>query len=121
MLWSFVIATTLISLMPGPSMVIIIMNAVDRGLAEAIQTILGVVVADAILLVLVLSGVGAILYASAVAFAVLKWFGVLYLIYLGIAQLRSRVDDAGHTQARQGNAFMQGLCPVPARQVDSLR
>lgn len=37
-----------------------------------------------------------------------RW-DTVYLTYLGIAQLRSRVNDAGHTQARQGNAFMQGL------------
>ncbi len=111
MLWSFIVATTLISLMPGPSMVIIMMTALDRGLAKSIQTILGVVVADAILLLLVLSGLGALLYTSAVAFTALKWLGVAYLIYLGIAQLRSKVeDDSSHAAGdRRTSPFLQGL------------
>lgn len=110
MLWSFIAATTLISLMPGPSMVIIMMTALDRGLTKSIQTILGVVVADAVLLILVLSGLGALLYTSALAFTTLKWLGVVYLIYLGIAQLRSKVEDSGPTGADRRTApFLQGL------------
>jgi len=110
MLWSFIAATTLISLMPGPSMVIIMMTALDRGLTKSIQTILGVVVADAILLLLVLSGLGALLYTSALAFTTLKWLGVAYLIYLGIAQLRSKVEDSGPATADRRTApFLQGL------------
>lgn len=109
MIWSFIVATALITLMPGPSLIVIMMTAIDRGLAKSIQTILGVVVADAILLLLVLSGVGAIIYASAEAFAALKWLGAIYLIYLGVMQLRSRANDRLVKSGAQRNAFLQGL------------
>lgn len=109
MLWSFIVATALITLMPGPSLIVIMMTAIDQGLARSIQTILGAVVADAILLLLVLSGVGAIIYASAEAFAALKWLGAIYLIYLGMMQLRSKENDRRVESGAQRNAFLQGL------------
>ncbi len=79
MLWNFIVATALISLMPGPSLIVIMVSASDRGLSSSIQVILGVVAADAILLMLVFSGIGTILHTSAVAFSVLKWLGVSYV------------------------------------------
>ncbi|NLR74344.1 LysE family translocator [Leeia aquatica] len=109
-LLSFILATTIVSFMPGPSMALIMMHAVDRGFATSVQTSLGAVLADAILLVLALSGVGAILYSSALAFTALKWVGVVYLIWLGIAQLRSPVNtSADQPASKPGNAFLQGL------------
>jgi len=109
MLWSFVIATCVVTLMPGPSMVAVVMNSIQRTLSHGVQTALGVVVADAILLALTLSGIGTLLYASSLAFGVLKWGGVAYLVYSGIKQLRSNVDaEDSQTQAK-GNAFLQGF------------
>ncbi|QNM94712.1 LysE family translocator [Chitinimonas koreensis] len=110
MLLAFIVATTVISLVPGPSMAIIVMNTARRGLPQGIRTIAGAVLADAVLLLVALSGVGALLHASARAFAVLKWLGVAYLLYLGIQQLRSRPAATAAAPARQeGSAFLQGL------------
>jgi threonine/homoserine/homoserine lactone efflux protein len=108
--WHFIVATTLISLMPGPSMIIIMMTTLDHGLFKGTQTILGVIVADAILLALVLSGVGVLLYACAIVFSALKWLGVVYLIYLGIAQLQSKVKEDFHAgSAPRVTPFLQGI------------
>lgn len=109
MLLSFIIATIVVSLMPGPSMVLIIITAVERGLGKAMQTIAGAVLADAILLALTLSGLGAVIHASALAFNVLKWFGVVYLIYLGFMQLKSKVAEDSMQAVPSGNSFLQGL------------
>ncbi|HZW21306.1 LysE family translocator [Noviherbaspirillum sp.] len=109
MLWSFVIATCVVTLMPGPSMVAVVMNSIQRSLAQGVQTALGVVAADAILLALTLSGIGTLLYTSSLAFSVLKWGGVAYLVYCGIRQLRSKVDEADSQAQAKGNAFLQGF------------
>lgn len=109
MLFSFILATCIVTLMPGPSMVAVMMNSVQRGLMQGIQTIAGVVAADAILLALTLSGIGTLLYASSLAFSVLKWGGVAYLVYSGVKQLRSSVDKDSRTDAATGNAFLQGF------------
>jgi len=109
MLWSFVVATTLITLMPGPSLVTILMHAIDRGLGAALLTTLGVVAADAVLLVLAMSGLGALLYSSPLAFGLLKWLGIGYLVYLGVQQLRTPVGDRLHAGKQSDRPFMQGL------------
>jgi len=109
MLWSFVIATCVVTLMPGPSMVAVVMNSIQRSLAQGVQTALGVVAADAILLALTLSGIGTLLYTSSLAFSVLKWGGVAYLVYCGIRQLRSKVDEEDGRAQAKGNAFLQGF------------
>jgi threonine/homoserine/homoserine lactone efflux protein len=107
--WDFIIATALITLMPGPSMLIIMMTAIERGLWRSVLAITGVVLADAILLVLVLSGLGALLYTSALAFTVLKWLGAGYLLYLGWMQLRNAREAALNAATSGSNAFLQGL------------
>ena len=108
MLTGFIVATALVTLMPGPSLIVIVVCAIERGLARSIETILGVVVADAILLGLVLSGIGAIVHASPPAFVLLKWLGALYLIYLGLMQLRGAGERPAEPPKR-ASAFVAGL------------
>ncbi len=59
-------------------------------------------------------GLSAIIAASAVAFSVIKWIGVLYLLWLGVQALRSKGDAflPEDGQARNGNGwgvFRQGV------------
>lgn len=89
MLTTFLLASSVITLMPGPSMILVIMNTIDGGLNKGFQSILGVVCADAILLGVILSGVGTLVASSAIIFNMIKWCGAFYLIYLGIGILRS--------------------------------
>ncbi|ABC30632.1 putative threonine efflux protein [Hahella chejuensis KCTC 2396] len=112
MLLSFIVATALITLAPGPSMLLVIANTLRSGLGQGIYTSLGVVVADAILLCLTVSGLGALVQTSAWAFNLLKWFGVAYLAYLGVRQLCSQPsaeDLSGATEVAKQNPFKQGL------------
>lgn len=109
MLLSFVVATCLITLMPGPSMLLVMMTSIQKNLGAGVKAILGVMVADALLLVLTLSGIGTLLYTSAMAFAVVKWLGAGYLIYLGIKQLRSPVEKSAKDESLSRNPFIQGL------------
>ncbi|OHC45425.1 MAG: threonine transporter RhtB, partial [Pseudomonadales bacterium RIFCSPLOWO2_02_FULL_63_210] len=44
-------------------------------------------------IVIVAAGVGAILAASEVAFGLIKWFGVVYLVYLGYRQWQALPSD----------------------------
>ncbi|WP_020410774.1 LysE family translocator [Hahella ganghwensis] len=117
-MWSgFIVASILITLMPGPSMLIVMMNALQKGIRAGVLASCGVVVADALLLILTLSGIGALLYSSALMFTVVKWCGVGYLVYLGVRQLLSRhsikggsesVSDELDTTLMKGS-FVQGF------------
>lgn len=87
--FAFILATVVVTLLPGPSMLLVIGHTLISGTRKSVATITGVVLADGILLGLSLFGIGTVLYSSAVAFMIMKWIGALYLFYLGIRQWRA--------------------------------
>ncbi|MEO2216094.1 LysE family translocator [Chromobacterium vaccinii] len=106
MIWNFIAATALVTLMPGPSLLLIAGASAQRGWRAGAAVTLGVVLADAILLLAVLGGLGALAREAPVALSCLKWMGAAYLLYLGVAQLRM-AEKAGAVDGRGG--FRRGL------------
>lgn len=106
---SFIIATSLVCLIPGPSIFLVVLNTLQQGLSAGVKTIVGVVIADAILMALTLMGVGSLLYSSAIAFSILKWLGAAYLIYLGISQLRSKSSSVTDVSTASKHPIAQGI------------
>lgn len=98
-LWvSFVLASLVIGLIPGPAVISIIGYAIGSGRRTALASVAGTTVGNLCAMTLSLAGVGALLAASALAFTILKWAGALYLIGLGLLTIwRSR--DTGVTPA----------------------
>jgi threonine/homoserine/homoserine lactone efflux protein len=82
MLLRFFIASVLVTLMPGPSMLIVLYHTARGGLGAGARAIAGVVAADAVLLALAASGLGLLLHISPAALTGLKWAGTVYLIWL---------------------------------------
>ena len=88
-LWlAFAATSTVISLIPGPSVLMVVGQALGRGRRAAFWCILGNVVGGSVLITLSLLGVGTILTASAALFQVVKWAGVLYMTWLGWIRIR---------------------------------
>jgi threonine/homoserine/homoserine lactone efflux protein len=84
-LWlGFVAASIIMGLIPGPGVISIIGYAISSGKKTALSSVAGMAVGNMCAMTLSLAGVGALLAASAIAFAILKWLGALYLIILGI-------------------------------------
>jgi len=86
-LLAFIIANTILTLIPGPSVLLIISQSLTKGMPAALMCILGDLVGGALLMILSLLGVGAILAASATLFTIFKWLGVVYMAYLGYCQI----------------------------------
>jgi len=84
---AFTFASILLTLIPGPSVLLVISQALTKGKNAAIMCILGDMIGTVVLIVLSLLGVGALLATSAVLFQIVKWAGIFYLAYLGISQL----------------------------------
>jgi len=80
----YVLATTLILVIPGPTIILVISQAVAHGRKSVIPLVAGVLLGDFTAMTFSLLGLGAILSASAAIFTIFKWIGALYLIYLGI-------------------------------------
>lgn len=84
-LWStFVAVVVVFALIPGPTVILVIGQAISYGKKSVFPLAAGVVLGDFVAMSLSMLGLGAILATSATLFTILKWFGVAYLIYLGI-------------------------------------
>lgn len=88
-LWTaFVLASTILLLIPGPTVLLVIGYALSEGRRSAFSVLTGVALGDFVAMSLSVIGLGALLAASATAFTVLKWVGAVYLVYLGIMMWR---------------------------------
>ncbi len=94
---AFFVACWLISVSPGAGAISCMAAGLRFGLARAMWNIVGLILGIMFVLTIVAVGLGALLAASAIAFDVVKWLGVAYLIWLGVQQWRAPVHaiDAG--------------------------
>lgn len=81
---AFVAASTSLLLIPGPTVLLVMSYALSQGRQVALATVAGVALGDLIAMSASLAGLGALVFASAMLFAALKWIGAIYLVYLGV-------------------------------------
>ncbi|MEO1349226.1 MAG: LysE family translocator [Cyanobacteria bacterium J06635_15] len=92
-LWfAFVIASALLLIIPGPTVLTVISYALAHGRRANLPLIAAVALGDSTALILSLLGLGALLATSAFWFGIVKWIGGLYILYLGIKLLRAGVS-----------------------------
>ncbi|MDP3816434.1 LysE family transporter [Pseudomonas sp.] len=83
---AFFVACWLISLSPGAGAIASMSAGLQYGFWRGYWNALGLQLGLALQIAIVAAGVGAILAASELAFSLIKWFGVVYLVYLGYRQ-----------------------------------
>jgi homoserine/homoserine lactone efflux protein len=88
---AFFVASWLISISPGAGAVYAMSSGLTHGFRRGYVATVGLILGIWTLMLIVALGVGALLASSSLAFQVIKWFGVAYLLYLGLAQWRSPV------------------------------
>ncbi|PIW08925.1 MAG: threonine transporter RhtB [Comamonadaceae bacterium CG_4_9_14_0_8_um_filter_60_18] len=86
---AFFAASWAISISPGPGAIASMSAGLNHGFKYGYVTIFGLVLGIWTQLAVVGVGLGALIAASATAFTVVKWLGVGYLVWLGIAQWRA--------------------------------
>jgi len=92
-IWAaFVLAATVVLVMPGPTILLVISQAISHGRKAVMPLVAGVTLGDFTAMTLSLLGLGAVLTASSALFSSLKWIGAVYLIYLGIKLWRSNPE-----------------------------
>ena len=98
---AFTAATTVLLIIPGPTVLLVVSYALGQGLRAALPMALGVALGDFTAMTLSMLGVGALLATSATLFTVLKWIGAGYLIWLGIKLWRAggTLDASPRTDA----------------------
>lgn len=102
LLIAFTAASLVLLAVPGPTIVMVVSQALAHGHRVAFASVLGVGLGDLAAASLSLLGVGTLLAASATAFTAIKLLGAAYLIWIGIAMWRSPVTPLMFNTAATG-------------------
>lgn len=83
------LATAALFIMPGPSVVFVVTKAVTHGRAAGLVCVVGLEVGLLAHVTLASVGIGALLSSSAWALTALRTAGAVYLVWLGLRQVRA--------------------------------
>src|SRR6478609_5874315 len=97
----FVLASTILILIPGPNVSLIVANSIAYGTRYGLLTVAGTSSAIVVQLALTSLGLTATLGVLAGWFEWIRWIGVAYLLYLGIRQWRAAPTDLTRTRPQQ--------------------
>ncbi len=109
---TFFAAVVLLELSPGPDMAFMLGQTVRNGRKAGFAALFGSLVATFFHIAMAAIGLSAIIATSAVAFSVVKWVGVIYLVWLGLQAFKS--SKAGKTEevtrsTTTRSVFLQGM------------
>lgn len=83
----FIVAGVLLNLTPGPDVLYIVTHSLKSGWRTGAVAALGITAGCFVHIAAAALGVSALMAASSTAFAVLKWLGAAYLVYVGWTML----------------------------------
>src|SRR6266850_4660799 len=88
MTWSFLLTTLIVVASPGTGVLYTLAVALTQGGRASIAAAFGCTLGIVPQMVAAMLGLAAVLHTSALAFAALKWCGVVYLLYMAWQALR---------------------------------
>ena len=83
------LASFVLVVVPGPAVIYILTRSVSQGRTAGLASAVGVNLGSAVHVLFAAVGLTVILAQSAALFAIVKWAGVGYLVWIGIQTLRS--------------------------------
>lgn len=87
---AFVLASFILVVVPGPSVLFVISRGVALGRKAAVLTVLGNEIGLLLQVLLVAAGIGSLVERSVLAYEVLRLAGAAYIVYLGVQAIRHR-------------------------------
>jgi threonine/homoserine/homoserine lactone efflux protein len=88
----FAVAATLLLLTPGPAVLYIVARSVEQGRTAGLASVFGITTGTLVHVLASTLGLSALLASSALAFALVKYAGAGYLIYMGVRRILKRAD-----------------------------
>ncbi|MGG3799750.1 LysE family translocator [Metabacillus fastidiosus] len=92
LLLSFLGAAIFLTLMPGPDILFVIAQSISQNKKAGIATALGLCSGLVVHITAATLGISAIVYQSSLAFAIVKYAGAAYLLFLAWQSFRDRGD-----------------------------
>ena len=109
-IWSIYVATVFALMStPGPSQLLMLSNSGTHGFRRSVFTAFGDLTANALQMLAAGLGLAALLATSASALLIIKWAGVLYLIWLGIRMIRKAKPDTPDTETTKAQVSLKSL------------
>lgn len=109
---TFVLATAILILIPGPNVSLIVANSVAYGTRYGLLTVAGTSSAVLVQVIITALGMTAVLGTLAYWFEWIRWIGVAYLVYIGIQQWRADPIDLTRTRPQPKSfraIYLRGL------------
>jgi threonine/homoserine/homoserine lactone efflux protein len=88
----FAVAATLLLLTPGPAVLYVVARSVEQGRIAGLASVFGITTGTLVHVLASTLGLSALLASSALAFALVKYAGAAYLIYMGVKRILKRAD-----------------------------
>lgn len=109
----FVAASLILTMTPGPSILLGVVHSMKYGSRKTVATALGDISANFLQMILVAIGLGVIIASSELAFSIIKWFGVVTLLYMGIKMLFTKPQKNQSISTQEAipthNLFISGF------------
>ena len=111
----YLVTVFFVSATPGPNMLLAMTHGIHYGWRRTLATCLGLMSGLGLIMAASVAGLGALLMASEQLFALIKYAGAAYLIYLGIKTWRSvptpvqEVSEDGRSAHTPWAMFRTGL------------
>ena len=109
----FVLASIVLCVVPGPDMIYLLSRTIAQGKKAGVAAAFGINLGGYFHLTAAILGISAVIATSSFAFALLKWCGAAYLIYIGLQAILSKSTlklDEGHKAHRAlKTIFWQGF------------
>lgn len=109
---AFALAAVVLAAIPGPGMLYVLARSLGGGREVGLRSALGTGAGGGLQVVAAAAGLSALIAASATAFAVAKYAGAAYLVWMGISAWRSATEPPPSVSAVAGpdrHAFRQGV------------
>jgi threonine/homoserine/homoserine lactone efflux protein len=108
---AYLVACILITIIPGPTVTLIIANSLTHGTRAGLLNVAGTQLGLAIMLGVLLVGLSSVIATMGVWFDYVRIAGAVYLIWIGWKLLRVKggIGDVGATPKPRGGFFLQGF------------
>src|SRR5829696_4842458 len=94
-LWGlFVVAALVLLLTPGPAVLYIVARSIGQGRAAGLVSVLGIHLGTIVHITAAAVGLSALVLSSALAFAIVKYLGAAYLLWIGIRTFMAKDPDS---------------------------
>jgi threonine/homoserine/homoserine lactone efflux protein len=115
LIFGFALVSFFACLTPGPATLLMLTHGARFGFRDALPTGLGITATALVYGLAAMTGLGALLAVSKLAFTIIRWVGAAYIMWLGIKLIRSARSSERQSAAdqvstrRPGERFWQGM------------